>query len=458
MGNLGIALYIRVSTAQQNIAMQEGSAGSILSQFPASQIHRFIDEGVSATKTKLRERPGLQKLIQSIQHREIGTVVVYDRSRISRNTYEYIAFVKIIQSYNVRVIFTGDKEPAFTSSHFIEAFYALHAQGEGKKIRQRALDAQRHFPSKLIGYIKIEENGQVRYIRDEPRATYIQSLFEKMANVSTTVEMESVFLQYRAKIKRPYLRLFKILNTPFYSAIVLNENQCQQLEYVEPITTQDLYNRVKQNLNVIASADQQVKTEQLSYRMMPVCGYCGEPMSVQSGDYFHRKMATYVCKTKIHRRNAISIQEYENEIMSIIYDYLKSIDIKKMEKMCFQYIREQEMKSKNKKRSLEQALVQINVEIVTFLAIKKRTDALLKRKEQLQVALRDQDAMIKRLDDIKVNFSEMAYLIKVRLISDLIQDSDLWDLAEDLICQISVFKSEIKMVLRCKTFIREGAF
>ncbi|WP_197460913.1 recombinase family protein [Ferroacidibacillus organovorans] len=451
-------MYIRVSTAQQNIAMQEGSAGSILSQFPASQIHRFIDEGVSATKTKLRERPGLQKLIQSIQHREIGTVVVYDRSRISRNTYEYIAFVKIIQSYNVRVIFTGDKEPAFTSSHFIEAFYALHAQGEGKKIRQRALDAQRHFPSKLIGYIKIEENGQVRYIRDEPRATYIQSLFEKMANVSTTVEMESVFLQYRAKIKRPYLRLFKILNTPFYSAIVLNENQCQQLEYVEPITTQDLYNRVKQNLNVIASADQQVKTEQLSYRMMPVCGYCGEPMSVQSGDYFHRKMATYVCKTKIHRRNAISIQEYENEIMSIIYDYLKSIDIKKMEKMCFQYIREQEMKSKNKKRSLEQALVQINVEIVTFLAIKKRTDALLKRKEQLQVALRDQDAMIKRLDDIKVNFSEMAYLIKVRLISDLIQDSDLWDLAEDLICQISVFKSEIKMVLRCKTFIREGAF
>lgn len=457
MGNLGIALYIRVSTAQQNIAMQEGSAGSILSQFPASQIHRFIDEGVSATKTKLRERPGLQKLIQSIQHREIATVVVYDRSRISRNTYEYISFVKIIQSYNVRVIFTGDKEPAFTSSHFIEAFYALHAQGEGKKIRQRALDAQRHFPSKLIGYLKIEENGRVRYIRDEPRATYIQSLFEKMANVSTTVEMESVFSQYRSKIKCPYLRLFKILNTPFYSAMVLNENQCQQLEYVEPITTQDLYNRVKRNLDVIASADQQVKTEQLSYRIIPMCGYCGQPMSVQSGDYFHRKVATYMCKTKTHRRNAISIREYENEIMNIISDYLRSLNVKEMEKICFQYIHEQEMRSKNKKKYLEQALVQVNIEIVTFLAIKRSTDELLKKKEQLQVDLRDQEAAIKRLNDIKNNSLEVLRLIKGRLTSNLTQDRDLWDLAEDLINQTSVVEAEMKIVLRCKTFIREGA-
>lgn len=457
MVDSGVALYMRVSTPQQKIEMQVGMANMILQMFPASQIHRFVDEGISATKRNLRERPAIQKLIQCIQHREISTVISYDRSRIARNAYEYLEIAKIFNLYNVRVIFTGENEKAFSTSLFYEAVYASTAQFEGRNIGRRTLDARKHFPPKLIGFQKVEENGDVRYVRDEPRATYIQLFFEAMSNVSTLDQMEIIFREYRTRLERSDLRLLDILKTPFYFAAAMNENQTHPLDYVEPITTEELYNRVNENVRTIENAERQVKAESLSYRKIPVCGYCGHPMIIKKGDYFHRVRATYVCKNSEHKRNEIFILEYEELLMNLLREYLQSIDIEKMKIICVNYLCEQEERESMKIKSLKQEIQKVNVEIVTCIGIRKRIDTLLKKKEENQTSLRNHEAILERLRLIKKHFSHVAKLVKFHLTSHEMQNSVIWDIADDLIRLTSVTKEEVVIELRCKTFTREDA-
>ena len=77
-----VIVYIRVSTDGQNIAMQLAAAKEFVKDIPEDQRLILIDDGVSALKVKMRDRPKLRELLELTRAGKVGTLVVYDRDRL----------------------------------------------------------------------------------------------------------------------------------------------------------------------------------------------------------------------------------------------------------------------------------------------------------------------------------------------------------------------------------------
>ncbi|MDL0421494.1 recombinase family protein [Caldibacillus thermoamylovorans] len=131
-----IAVYSRVSTAQQDIQKQILLAESYINNnhIDPQKVIWLEDDNVSANKLAMEERSGLQKLRMLIQQKKVKTVIVYSRDRLARNFYEYVAIVKEFYKYGIKVVFTSTKQPPFSPKLSIESLYGIFAQVEGQNI------------------------------------------------------------------------------------------------------------------------------------------------------------------------------------------------------------------------------------------------------------------------------------------------------------------------------------
>jgi DNA invertase Pin-like site-specific DNA recombinase len=85
-----IAVYYRVSTNAQDVAMQRHAVGEWLAKYPGAQVVEFCDEAMSG---KRDDRPGYRALLESVEHGDVDTVVVYRLDRLSRNA---LGFLKVL--------------------------------------------------------------------------------------------------------------------------------------------------------------------------------------------------------------------------------------------------------------------------------------------------------------------------------------------------------------------------
>ena len=118
--------YIRVSTAEQNIARQE----VLMEELGVEQV--FIDK----TSGKNMDRPELKRLLTFV--REGDTVIVESISRFARNTRDLLELLEQLNSKNVA--FTSKKEAIDTttpSGKFMLTVFGAVAELERSYILQR---------------------------------------------------------------------------------------------------------------------------------------------------------------------------------------------------------------------------------------------------------------------------------------------------------------------------------
>lgn len=91
-----IAVYSRVSTAQQDIQKQIQTAQAYINnhQISEDKVIWLKDEGFSANKLTSKEIPKLQELLMLIKQGKVKTIIVYHRDRLARNFYEYVGVGK----------------------------------------------------------------------------------------------------------------------------------------------------------------------------------------------------------------------------------------------------------------------------------------------------------------------------------------------------------------------------
>jgi len=77
-----IAVYKRVSTDKQDLAMQNHAVSEWMTKRGMSGAVEYADSGISG---KTMKRPGIQALIADVEAGKITTVVVYRLDRISRD-------------------------------------------------------------------------------------------------------------------------------------------------------------------------------------------------------------------------------------------------------------------------------------------------------------------------------------------------------------------------------------
>ena len=77
-----VALYLRVSTAEQDTTNQRRELKAVAERHGWEIVTIFEDNGVSGFKTK---RPGLDKLMKAVSRREIDMVIAWSVDRLGRS-------------------------------------------------------------------------------------------------------------------------------------------------------------------------------------------------------------------------------------------------------------------------------------------------------------------------------------------------------------------------------------
>jgi DNA invertase Pin-like site-specific DNA recombinase len=87
-----VALYLRVSTAEQTVENQRGELEAVAARHGWQIVASFADEGISGTKGR-DKRPGLDRLCKGIARREFDLVAAWSVDRLGRSLQDLVSFL-----------------------------------------------------------------------------------------------------------------------------------------------------------------------------------------------------------------------------------------------------------------------------------------------------------------------------------------------------------------------------
>jgi DNA invertase Pin-like site-specific DNA recombinase len=159
-----IAIYARVSTADQHCQMQLRE----LRQFAAARgwkvADEYVDQGWSGAKSN---RPALDRIMADAFTRKIDCILVYKVDRFGRSVSNLSEALKKLDSAGVRFISITqgiDTDKANSMSRFMLNILAAVAEFERDIIRERVLSGVRQYSEDyaavLIGKAKQSKSGK----------------------------------------------------------------------------------------------------------------------------------------------------------------------------------------------------------------------------------------------------------------------------------------------------------
>lgn len=95
------ALYLRVSTLEQEPENQRRELATYLEARGWTLTHEYCDHGVSGAKER---RPALDELLRDARRRRFDAVAVWSLDRIGRNLRHLIATLEELQQIGVTVV------------------------------------------------------------------------------------------------------------------------------------------------------------------------------------------------------------------------------------------------------------------------------------------------------------------------------------------------------------------
>ena len=132
-----VAIYVRVSTADQNqeLQLRELQDYATRHQWEIAQIYQDIISGASAS------RPGLSQLIDGARTRKLDILLCWKLDRFGRSLLDCLANLRELDSHGVRFIATTqglDTDNRNPASRFLLQVLGAAAEFERELIRERS--------------------------------------------------------------------------------------------------------------------------------------------------------------------------------------------------------------------------------------------------------------------------------------------------------------------------------
>lgn len=96
-----VALYIRVSTVDQNPQMQFDELRSYARERSWKIIGEFVDQGVSGIQSN---RPGLRALLSACHARQVDVVLIWKLDRLGRSLEDLVRLVKTFEGLGINFV------------------------------------------------------------------------------------------------------------------------------------------------------------------------------------------------------------------------------------------------------------------------------------------------------------------------------------------------------------------
>jgi putative DNA-invertase from lambdoid prophage Rac len=144
-----VAIYARVSTSDQDCAMQLDELKEYCSRRKWSINSEYIDEGWSGRKS---DRPALNRLLYDAQVHAFDAVLVWKLDRFGRSVADLTANIQRIEKFGIRFIAVSqgiDTDQSNPTSRLLMNMLAAIAEFEAEIIRERVKAGVEH--AKRVG-------------------------------------------------------------------------------------------------------------------------------------------------------------------------------------------------------------------------------------------------------------------------------------------------------------------
>jgi DNA invertase Pin-like site-specific DNA recombinase len=119
---LRVAIYVRVSTTDQSVEMQQADLRAFCAQRGFTVYREYCDQGISGTKER---RPALDELMADARKRKFDAVLVWRFDRFARSTKHLITALEELRHLGIE--FISYQENIDTSSPLGKAMFTIVA-------------------------------------------------------------------------------------------------------------------------------------------------------------------------------------------------------------------------------------------------------------------------------------------------------------------------------------------
>lgn len=233
-------------------------------------------------------RPDFQQMIKDSSRREWNFVLVYKLDRFSRNKYEMAMHKKSLKDNGVKLLsateYIPDTPEAIIFESMLEGYAEYYSAELSQKVRRGMKETRRkglyQGGSILYGY-KVENR---KLVIDDDRAAVVRYIYEQYSIGGYVREMIETLtakgILYKGKPIATNT-VYGILSNEKYSGVYKHGDEIIENMYPQIIPT-ELYEKVRAIVEKNKRGKRSVQTEYLLRNKM-VCGYCGKPISAETG-------------------------------------------------------------------------------------------------------------------------------------------------------------------------------
>lgn len=408
----------------------------------------YIDRAMTGTNDN---RPDFQQMIKDSARREWEAVIVYKLDRFSRNKYESTVHKRTLKNNGVKVISAMENIPDTPEGIILESLLEGMNQYFSAELSQKVKRGMRENRRKGLyqgggvpyGY-KVENQ---RLVIDDMKAEVVRYMYEQYSKGVYVREIIATLTARGITYKgRPFApnTVYDILKNDKYLGVYTRGEEVVDNMYPSLID-KDLFESVRKIVNANKFGKRSIKAVYL-LRGKLKCGYCGRPISAESGSarngetihYYKcigRKKDRNGCKKTILRKEYLeeliintTLDELSNpQIMDRVIAELIKIQNRQITENTALRILSGE-KSKVSK-ALQNLLTAIENGIISNTT-NKRLHELEEQEEELerQILLEKAKTAIKVPESIMREYYRQALLLEPQmLINYLIKEIVLYD-------------------------------
>ena len=409
-------------------------------------LNTYIDRAMTGTNDN---RPDFQRMIKDSSRREWNYVLVYKLDRFSRNKYETAIHKKTLKDNGVKVLSAMENIPDTPEGIILESllegmnvYYSAELSQKVKRgMRETRLKGFYQGGGLPYGYKVVDR----KVVIDETKAETVRFMYDsysKGVTVKTMIaELTAKGILYKGKPFAPNT-VYGILGNEKYSGSYRKDDEIIDNIYPQLIPT-DTYQKVREKAEKNKFGKRSVKTVYL-LRHKVKCGYCGRPISAETGTARNGEVKRYYkcIGRKKDNNGCIKTQipkEFLEEFVSnVIIE--KLIDTQNIDTIIAEIMRRQNLNENgnlkmlsNEKSRIDRALDNLVTAIengITSNTTNKRLHDLEKQQEELERQIlieRSKTAVKLNESDIRQYYEQALRLEMPMLINFLVKEIVLYN-------------------------------
>ena len=325
-------IYARYSSDNQTEQSIEGQV-RVCTEYAKSHniliLDTYVDRAMTGTND---QRPDFQRMLRDSAKREWDYVLVYKLDRFSRDKYATAIHKKTLSNNGVKVLSAMENIPDTPEGIILESLLEGMNQYYSAELAQKVKRGMNESRKKglftggylLYGY-KVENK---KIVVDEEQAEVVRYVFGQYALGVYVKDIIDVLtakgIYHRGK---PFIRttIYNMLANEKYVGIYRYKGEVFENIYPQ-IVSKDIFERVKEKSRVNHYGKRSVSVVYLLRNKLR-CGYCGQPISAETGTSRSGKvMRYYKCfgrKQNNGCKKATTPKEFlENTILTTIVNEL----------------------------------------------------------------------------------------------------------------------------------------